>query len=393
MNVLIIGGTGVLSSAVTNEALRQGFKVTMINRGNRSNLIPDSVEFLKSDKNDSEKIRHLLGERRFDAVIDFLCYSRQQLEYSFNLFCNRARQFIFISSCAVYDPTRCTSYHDEDAPKRNAVWKYSIEKSDCEDYLREVAGAYGINYTIIRPGVTYGGTRIPYGISPAYGYHWTLVERILNGKPIITWHRGENRVNITRVEDFAVGVVGILGNPKAYNQSFNIVGDETPSWKEVLDVLGELLGKEVRTIDIPPEYYAREVPSQKGEILGGRSRDGICSNSKIKSAVPEFKQTLPLNEGVRLTLNYYKQHHYIYGIDYAFDGETDRIIRKYCKKKGISVDDMNLGYMDYFNVRSCRDKWEYYRGFYRDKFFMRLFDFSFRVMRKVKRSIRQCCHS
>ena len=52
MNVLIIGGTGVLSSAVTNEALRQGFKVTMINRGSRSNLIPDNVEFLKSDKND-----------------------------------------------------------------------------------------------------------------------------------------------------------------------------------------------------------------------------------------------------------------------------------------------------------------------------------------------------
>ena len=56
MNVLIIGGTGVLSSAVTNEALRQGFKVTMINRGSRSNLIPDNVEFLKSDKNDLKKI-------------------------------------------------------------------------------------------------------------------------------------------------------------------------------------------------------------------------------------------------------------------------------------------------------------------------------------------------
>ena len=71
MNVLIIGGTGVLSSAVTNEALRQGFKVTMINRGSRSNLIPDNVEFLKSDKNDLKKIRHLLGERRFDAVMDY----------------------------------------------------------------------------------------------------------------------------------------------------------------------------------------------------------------------------------------------------------------------------------------------------------------------------------
>ena len=79
MNVLIIGGTGVLSSAVTNEALRQGFKVTMINRGSRSNLIPDNVEFLKSDKNDLKKIRHLLGERRFDAVMDYLCYSDDEV--------------------------------------------------------------------------------------------------------------------------------------------------------------------------------------------------------------------------------------------------------------------------------------------------------------------------
>lgn len=388
MNLLLVGGTGVLSSAIVKEALGRGIEIYIINRGNRPELIPPNVRLLKTDVRDRGKVTSLLKDLYFDAVIDCICYNRQQLEYSFNLFCNKTRQFIFISSCAVYDTTRCT-YCDEDAPKGGkAVWKYSIEKNDCEDYLRQVAGTYGINYTIIRPGVTYGGTRIPYGISPAYGYHWTLVERILNGKPIITWNRGENRVNITRVEDFAVGVVGILGNPKAYNQSFNIVGDETPSWKEVLDVLGELLGKEVHTIDIPPEYYAREVPSKKGEILGGRCRDVFFSNSKIKSAVPEFKQTLPLKEGVGLTLNYYKQHHYIYGIDYAFDGETDRIIRKYCKKKGISVDDMNLEYMDYFNVRSCRDRWEYYRGFYRNNFFMKLFDFSSRVMRKVKRSIR-----
>ena len=32
MNVLIIGGTGVLSSAVTAEALRQGIAVTMISQ-------------------------------------------------------------------------------------------------------------------------------------------------------------------------------------------------------------------------------------------------------------------------------------------------------------------------------------------------------------------------
>ena len=31
MNVLMIGGTGVLSTAVTNEALKQGIHVVMIN--------------------------------------------------------------------------------------------------------------------------------------------------------------------------------------------------------------------------------------------------------------------------------------------------------------------------------------------------------------------------
>lgn len=93
MNVLIIGGTGVLSSAVTNEALRQGFKVTMINRGSRSNLIPDNVEFLKSDKNDLKKIRHLLGERRFDAVMDYLCYSDDEVADSFNFYSHYTKQY------------------------------------------------------------------------------------------------------------------------------------------------------------------------------------------------------------------------------------------------------------------------------------------------------------
>ncbi|UKI17683.1 MAG: hypothetical protein L6V80_05815 [Bacteroidales bacterium] len=51
MNILLIGGTGVLSSAVTIEAIRQGFDVTMINRGNRMNRVPQCVELIKADKN------------------------------------------------------------------------------------------------------------------------------------------------------------------------------------------------------------------------------------------------------------------------------------------------------------------------------------------------------
>ena len=233
MNVLIIGGTGVLSSAVTNEALRQGFKVTMINRGSRSNLIPDNVEFLKSDKNDLKKIRHLLGERRFDAVMDYLCYSDDEVADSFNFYSHYTKQYFFISSCAVYNTT-LGEVCREDSPKILPIWSYSVNKWASEKHLEILAKKSDTNYTIIRPCVTYGDTRIPYGISPKYGYHWTLVSRILNEKPIIRWNGGVNRCNMTRVEDFAVGVVGLIGNRGAYNEAFNICGDETPSLMKYL---------------------------------------------------------------------------------------------------------------------------------------------------------------
>ena len=50
----------------------------MINRGHRKELIPDGVELIKSDKMIFNRICSLLGERKFDAVIDFLCYNDKE---------------------------------------------------------------------------------------------------------------------------------------------------------------------------------------------------------------------------------------------------------------------------------------------------------------------------
>ena len=60
MDILIIGGTGVLSSAVVNVALKQGLKVTMINRGRRKNLIPEGVDVIVADKKDTKRIQSIL---------------------------------------------------------------------------------------------------------------------------------------------------------------------------------------------------------------------------------------------------------------------------------------------------------------------------------------------
>lgn len=360
-SVLLVGGTGVLSSAVVAEALRKAMDVTIVTRGTRR--IPEGVHSIVCDKDNHEKLAQLL-ESHYDAVIDFLCYSEEELVKSFTFFSNYTDQYFFISSCAVYDSR--IGLCDEDSKKVLPMWWYSVQKWDAEQKLAELASKTNCNYTVIRPAVTYGNTRIPYGIYPQYGYHWTLCARILAGKPIITWNNGVNRCNMMRVEDFAVGVVGLIGNEKAYNEAFNICGDETPSWSEVLTIVEEYLQKKAIRVDVTSEFYAEQLPNRAGEILGGRSIDSFNSNAKIKLVVPEFKQNISIKEGIFRTIDAYKAQNYQLGIDWAFDAETDRIIETWCKQKGISTKDMNLGFVDYLGNGTLEDKIVYKKLRYKD---------------------------
>ena len=359
MNVLLIGGTGVLSSAVAAEALRKGIEVTMINRGNR--VVPMGVEHIKADKDDKKAIGKALEGRVFDAVIDFLCYSKEETEQSLVFYSHFTNQYFFISSCAVYNTKLLNGQMgDESSPKGIPVWRYSVDKCASEEAIVSISKKLGIHYTIIRPAITYDDTRIPYGIAPLYGYHWTLCARILSGKPIIQWNGGVNRCNMMRVEDFAVGVIGLLGNPLAYDEAFNICGDEAPSWNEVLQALAEALGKEVKTVDISPLFYADCLPSRYGEIIGGRAIDAFNSNQKIKKIVPGFIQKISLKEGVARTVTAYKEHNYQHGIDWRFDADTDRIIKKWCKKNHLRTNRYNLHFTNYLGTASIKDRLLYY---------------------------------
>lgn len=368
-SILLVGGTGVLSSAVVAEALRKDMNVTIITRGKRQ--LPQGVNSIICDKDDYEKLSEILKGTTYDAIIDFLCYHVDELERSFTFYSNFTHQYFFISSCAVYD-TRVGGICTEDSPKVLPMWSYSVEKWAAEQELDELASATACQYTIVRPAVTYGDTRIPYGIYPRYGYHWTLCARILAGKPIITWNNGENRSNMMRVEDFAVGVVGLIGNKKAFNEAFNICGDETPSWRDVISIVEDYLGKKAITVDVPSEFYAERIPYRAGELLGGRAIDAINSNKKIKEAVPEFKQNISIKDGIYKTLDAYKKQNYQHGIDWLFDVETDRTIDEWCKSTGVSTKQYKLSFVDYLGKATWRDRYEYMNARYHETLWMKI---------------------
>lgn len=374
MNILIVGGTGILSTAVVHSCISHGHSVTMVNRGNKTEIIHPKAIFVKCDVRNEDQLKEVqttLAKENFDVVVDFLVFTESELKLSLKYFSPLAKQYVFISSAQVYN-TSIPGILTEDAPKPQKLWSYSINKLACEEYLENYCLTHQIAYTIIRPAVNYGGTRIPYGIFPPMGYHWTLVERIKHGKPIVTWNNGHNKLNLTRVEDFAEAMIGLLGNPKAYHEAFNVAGDRIYTWIDVLNVLGELVGKKPITIDLPVQFYAKELPNyQQGELIGGRANDMVCSIEKLKKIVPWFEPKYDLQEGIRMTLDYYMSHGYLGGIDYSFDGNQDRIIRKFCKQKHINCS-WKLTFVDYFSKGNDADRKAYYRSFNKDKIHIRI---------------------
>lgn len=374
MKLLVIGGTGILSTAVVDEAVLQGMEVTMINRGSRKNLINDKAELIVGDvRNSPETIKEKLRGRHFDTVIDFLVWTKTQLQLSLSLFSDVADQYIFISSAQAYN-TSIKGILTEESEMCQPLWKYSVDKCDAENYLIEFCKKNNVNYTIVRPGVNYGATRVPYGMFPAIGKHWTFVERIKAGKYIPTWNNGQNRLNLTRVEDLATGTLGLVGNKNAYNEDFNVVGDNVYSWMEVLQVMGNIIGKEVKTIDLPVDYYASELEGDEKEgLLGGRSQDLICSNDKLKSVYPSFTTKYNLEEGLRMTLDAYRNNKYFDGIDYNYEGVIDRIINKYRGKQNKNIEKQTFVQYSLDGLDSAKYSFIFYfMGYYCNYSFMKI---------------------
>lgn len=373
MRIIMVGGSGILSSAVVDECIRLGYEVTIMNRGRNKAFINPKAKLIKCDVYNEQIVRETLQGLHYDVFIDFLVKTMPQLKYSLNMFSNIAHQYVFISSAQAYNTT-IKGVLKEDSELTMPLWSYSVNKAKCEKYLQEYAKEKNIKYTIIRPGVNYDNRRIPYGIFPLIGMHWTIAARILAGKPIITWNGGQNKLNLTRVEDFASGMVGLLGETKAYNEAFNVVGDNVYTWKEALDTLGDILGVKVNTVDITVDFYANELTGDDKEaLLGGRSQDLWCSNEKMKKLVPNFKTQYNLKEGMQLTVDFYKKNKYYDGIDYRWDGDTDRIINKYYHSVG-KKKDKSLCFVQYINSPNSvvlEGKKTYHKSYTKDVLFWR----------------------
>jgi len=338
--VLLLGGTGILSTEICSIAIERGYEVTIVNRGNRKNRINLQANLIIGNlKEESiEVLREKLNGEDFDVVVDFITYDVRQLKRSIEMISGICKQYIFISSATTYLDADNNLPLTENSPIGNTGWKYSLDKAQCEWYLQENKEQFSFAYTIIRPYVTYGKTRIPYQVIPIEYY--TLINRIMLNKPIPIF--GENvRCTLTNASEFAVGTVGLFKNQKAFGEAVHITADTTTTWKEVIKELGGKLEREVILVDLPLKCLDKgslKLGFDVDEIRYDKGRTMVFCNEKIKRLVPEFKGSITLSQGIDASLDYFKENYYVRKINYAWDARIDRLLAQYSTpNKGLNL--------------------------------------------------------
>ncbi len=102
MKILLIGGTGTISSAITRQLASSEHELWLLNRGNKKGETPANVQQIVADINDEEGVKQQLKGRTFDVVCDFIGFKPEQVERDYRLFAGRIRQYVFISSASAY---------------------------------------------------------------------------------------------------------------------------------------------------------------------------------------------------------------------------------------------------------------------------------------------------
>jgi nucleoside-diphosphate-sugar epimerase len=330
MKLLFIGGTGIISSACSELAITRGHELFMVNRSvSKKYAVPEGTTVLQADVHADEAIlAKLLADHHFDAVVDYIAFTVEDIERDIRLFRGKTNQFVFISSASAYQKPVKNYVITERTPLENPYWEYSRNKIACEDRLLFSYLEEGFPVTIIRPSHTYGLTQIPFGVT-SWLHPWTVIDRMKRGQKVIVPGDGTSLWVLTWNADFAKGLVGLLGNEKAIGETFQITSDEVLSWDQIHLEAYHALRLEPNVIHIPSDLIGVYHPDSLGSLVGDKSNSVVFDNSKIKRFVPEYSCEVNWAQGLRRSLAWFEAHPEFQTIDFQMNSIWDQIITTY----------------------------------------------------------------
>lgn len=264
MKILVLGGTGAIGVEFVKIMHRIGNEVYVTSRIEHQSK--ENLTYLKGDAHDTEFLRFILSDG-FDAIVDFMNYSTDEFGKRVDLLLNSTKQYVFLSSSRVYADSKIALTEKSERlldvckdEKYVSTDEYALAKARQENILMKFNK---LNWTIIRPYITYSNIRLQLGIYEKE--QWLY--RALKGRTILfSKDIAAKYTTLTYGEDVANIMIQLVGNKAAYGEVFHIAQPKENKWEEVLkvylDMIQQITGK-------APRVLLNENSQEIKKVLGG----------------------------------------------------------------------------------------------------------------------------
>lgn len=305
--ILVTGGAGFIGSHVTEELLRRGHNVIVLDDlsgGFRDNVV-DGATFVHGSINDVVLVDKLFERERFAYVFHLAAYAAEGLSHfikrfnynnnligSVNLINaainNGVECFVFTSSIAVYGASPQLPMTEETPPHPEDP--YGVAKLAVEQELGICKEMFGLDYIIFRPHNVYGERQ---NIGDKYrNVVGIFMNQILQGKPMSVFGDGEQTRAFSYIGDIAPIIATSIDTPAARNQVFNIGADQPYT-------INQLAKAVARAMNVAPDVV--HLPA-RNEVVSAYS-----SHDKIRRVFGEQRIT-SLDEGLARMAAWVKEH-------------------------------------------------------------------------------------
>ncbi len=305
MRILIIGGTGLISTAVSQQILEAGHDLTLYNRGKTISRLPEGYHLIQGDRDDFKTFeQQMAAAGPFDCVIDMICFRPEQAESDIRAFKGRIGQLIFCSTVDVYTKPPET-FPVVETQERRALSDYGRDKVKCEDCFMVAHREGHFPVTIIRPAHTYGeGGNIIHSL----GWDTAFLDRLRKGKPIIVHGDGEALWVSCHIDDVARAFLNAVGNEKAFGKAYHVTGEEWQTWNQYHERLAEAIGApEPAIVHIPADILVRIAPEHAMTTYLNFQYTNIMDNSAAKADL-DFKYTIDWKTGAKRAYDWLVEH-------------------------------------------------------------------------------------
>jgi nucleoside-diphosphate-sugar epimerase len=306
--ILVTGGAGFIGSNLTDELIKQGAKVVILDNlitGFRENLdeIKGDFDFIEGDINDDAKLKQAIEGVEIvfhEAALPSVPRSVENPVETHQACVNGT--FNLLSKAKEYDVKRViyaassSAYGDQETlPKVETMLPeplspYAAAKLMGEYYCQVFSKVYNLDTICLRYFNVFGPRQNP--SSQYSGVISRFIDSLMSGKTPIIYGDGEQTRDFTYIANVVNANIKAAQTTKGIGEVMNAANGEKISLNELLTVLKKITDK----ADVSADYKE----ARKGDV--------IHSQSDNRRAIENigYENLVGLEEGLKNTINWWK---------------------------------------------------------------------------------------